>query len=145
MPMLTHHPKFGAMFPSRARASRGFGDGQEILVTSGQVISAFRNAVAQRSAQGLSTSLRSLWSLAQRLLSQATSQGMSFATTAAIGAELWDLANEYVRRTNGGSGSVGGPGSAPTQPPPQTEKSDSTGAVVALGVAAALVIFAVSR
>lgn len=142
MPMATMHPRFGPMFPNRARNFRGFGAGEELIVSSAQAIDAFKRAVCSKQAAGYRLGLSEIIGIGSTVIEQAKSQGMSMATAGTLVAMFASMA--YDMYQNGmNCAAVPNPTQAPAQPPPPQPKpasaSSGSGALIALAVAGALV------
>ena len=137
--MLTMHPRFGAMYPTRARAVRGFGAGEELIQTVQQGVAAFQRAVQTKKAQGYVLGLTELFGIGAQIVSQAKSQGMSFTSAATLLATLYDMARDWVAQEPAASEPT------PTPPAKPPDAPMSGGAIAAIAGGGALLLWAATR
>jgi len=143
MPMVTYHPKFGAMFPDRSRNIAGFGEGDEVITSVNQAVSALRNAVCSREAQGYTVGYSEIVSLGQDIIAKAKAQGMSVTTAGSLLYTFYDMAKQAA---SGDLCPKATPTATPASTPPApAPSSDNTIAIVALAVGGGLIGYALLK
>lgn len=128
MPLLTYHPRFGVMFPSRApRLS-------DTITSIDQATTALKRIYCEKSGTGKAVSAAELVSAAQVIYQDMKASGVSTMVAAAALVQLTSLAYDLVK-----NGAAAVCGSVPTPTPTAAPVGTGGGSGTALAIAAALV------